>query len=73
MLEIAAIALLWRTLISEGYIHRCSPFVAGIVERVNRIHSRRINLRNPRRSSGVLADYRGSSGRSSTQSRNLPI
>lgn len=65
MLEIAAIVLLWRPLISKKATYILgSPFVAEIVERVNRIHSRRINLRNPRRSSAVLADYRGSSGHS---------
>lgn len=58
-------------IISKGYMHCRSPFVAGIVERVNRIHLRRINLRNPRHSSAVFADYRGSSGCSDALQRNL--
>lgn len=63
------------SIISRRYMHLRGPFVAGIAERVNRIHSRRINLRNPRCSPAVFADYHGFSGRPDAlqqQSRNLP-
>lgn len=62
-------------IISKGYMHPLrNPFVVGITEHVNRIHWRRINLRNPRRSPAVFADYRGSGHPDALQrqSRNLP-